>query len=143
MRLVRTARLLVAPLLLAAVVACDDDDGNAPPPPAGSITLAVAPDTLEIDPGEGGSFTVTVTRENPFEGPVELALESEDDGFTAAFDPAIIPSGSTTSAAIVAAGSDVEPGEYSVTVRAKGTGITDKTSVIIINVPEPEPDPGT
>jgi len=63
----------------------------------GSFTLSASPSPIEIQQGASGQTTITVTRSGGFTGAVTLALTGTSAGITAAFQPAIIPEGATTS----------------------------------------------
>lgn len=130
-RLIRAAG---ACLLLSAAVACGDDDGNAPPPPGG-FTLTLA--TTAASVVQGAAITpiaATIARNDPFEGPVTLAVESANGGITGSFDPAIVPAGASTSALTVSVADTVTPGDYPLTIRGTATGITDQTVTLTLTV---------
>lgn len=129
-RLIRSS----APLLLLAALACGDDDGNAPPPPTGGITVAVDSASRTVAPGGTTTIGITITRTTPFAGPVALSVESAQAGITGAFAPDTIGASATTSTLTVTAGATVAAGAYPITIRAKGTGITEQTATATITV---------
>lgn len=118
----RAAPLLVATLLAAA---CGDDDFVVPQP---AITVAVQPASVSFPTATGTSTTigVTITRSGGFTGPVAVTLENVPAGLTATPATATIAPGSTTAAFTLATATVSQP-RGTITVRARGQGVADRT----------------
>ncbi len=101
-------------------------------------TLAVSPASLTIQQGKTGTVTVNLTRTDTFKtDAVALSLEGAPAGVTGTFNPASATGASSTLTLNVAA--TAAPGRYTLTVRGKATGLTDKTATITLTV-EAAPD---
>lgn len=153
---IRTPRPRLAACLAAGLLwlaACGDSNG--PPfgvPPAGgggtggggaatgSIGVAVGSSSMTMTQGTSGTSTVTIVRTAPFTGAVTLAMEGAPTGVTAAFDPATLAAGVTTSTLTMTAAATAAPGTYATTLRASGTGVaavTAPVSVVVTAAPVP------
>ena len=126
-------RIMSALVVATTIAACSsgDDNGTEPTP---AIEIALSANTLTLTQGTSGTVNVTLTRAIGFTGPVTLAVEGLPAGVTAVAAPTPIPSGSTTSVITVTAAATATPGTANLTVRASGTGVTDKTGTIALTV---------
>ena len=126
-------RLMSALVVATTIAACSggDDNGTGPTP---SIDVALSANTLSLVQGTNGTVNVTLTRAGGFTGPVTLAVEGLPTGVTAVVAPTPIPSGSTTSVITISAAATAAAGTANLTVRASGSGVTDKTSAIALTV---------
>ena len=102
--------------------------------PAGGIALDQPFGGLTVMQGQTGSTAVAITRIPHFEGPVALSLEGTPAGVTGSFVPAVIPVGATTATLTVTVGGAVAEGFHTLTVRASGDGVADRTLVLLLRV---------
>lgn len=114
-------------LLLAA---CGDDD--PPTGTEGDFTFAVSPTTLSIAQGASAPVTATVTRTGGFAGAITGTVEGVPGGVT--LTPLAIPTGSTSAQVTVSVADTVTAGTYTITVRANGNGVTEKTATVALTV---------
>ena len=135
MRLVKlTGRRLMSALVLTGIVAAcsgGDDNGTEPTP---TIGIALSANTLTLAQGNSGTVNVTLTRAGGFTGPVTIAVEGAPTGVTPTAAPTPIPTGSTGSVITINVAATVTPGNYNLTVRGSGTGVTDQTGTIALTV---------
>jgi hypothetical protein len=127
--------------LMLATAACDgkppfDPDGGQPKPPGIGIALSVSSVALVQgdSTGNNGAVHITLTREGGYTGAVELVLEGAPAGVTGTFEPATVDSGATTSRLSLRANGSQETGSFALTVRARGQGVTEKTSALALSV---------
>lgn len=99
-----------------------------------SVSITSAPAALNVEAGQTGASTLTITRGGGFTGAVGVALLNAPAGITAAFNPASIATGSTTSAATFSVAANVAPGLYNLSVQATGAGVTAATTAIALTV---------
>lgn len=92
-----------------------------------AITVAAASTTPTVMQGATQQIPITITREGGFTGIVGLSVLGLPAGVTAAFAPATIESGATTSTLTLSSALTVQPGVKTVTLRASSQGIADKT----------------
>jgi Pro-kumamolisin, activation domain len=101
---------------------------------AGSFTLSASPTTLSLFQGGSGTSTVTVARQNGFNGSVSLSASGLPSGVTAAFNP----TGTATSSTLtLTASSTAQTGGYTVTVTGISGGLTNTTAVTLTLTPAP------
>ncbi len=113
--------------------ACGDDD--TPPTQAdGDFTFAVSPTTLTIAQGESAPVTATVTRTGGFAGAITGTVEGLPAGVT--LTPLSIATGSNTGQVTVSVASTAAAGTYTITVKANGTGVAEKTATVNLTVTE-------
>ncbi|MEO7996878.1 MAG: hypothetical protein ABI852_05505 [Gemmatimonadaceae bacterium] len=93
----------------------------------GVLDLASAATNVTVATGTTGSVPLTLTRSNGFIGQVGLTVEGLPANVTATFTPALLPTGTTVSTLTLAVASGAPPASLALTVRAKGTGVADKT----------------
>jgi trimeric autotransporter adhesin len=102
-----------------------------------AIAVSVAPTSLALNQGGNGTTAVTVARTN-FTGAVDLVLEGGPAGVTGSFAPANLTGAATASVLTVAVGSSAQLGTYDLTVRARGTGVTDASTAVSLTIaPQP------
>ncbi len=98
---------------------------------AGAASINVSAEAVTVTQGTSGASTITVSRSN-FTGTVTLAAENVPSGVTVTFNPVTLTG--TTSTATVVVPSALAVGNYSITVRATGTGVSDATATIALTV---------
>jgi hypothetical protein len=128
----RTFAILVAAGAAAACGGGGDDDTGTNPTPA--IGISVTPTSLSLAQGANGTVTATVSRSGGFAGNIDLSLEGAPTGVTGSFTPSSVTGSFTTSTLTVTAAASTAPGNYNLTVRAKGTGVTDQTAAVALTV---------
>lgn len=129
----RALRACTTVLALPVLFACSGD-GSGPiiTPPTQSISIAVAPATLELNQGANGNVTVTLTRNGGYTGAVTVAVEGLPAGVTI---PGItIASGSNSGTLNVAAAAAAAAATTGLTVRATGTGVSAATASLSVTV---------
>lgn len=146
----RQAILLLFPLL-ALLSGCGGDNTYNPAlegegPGAGpSFSLAVAPASRTVVPGQSAAYTATLTAQNGFESAVALSVSGLPEGAEAAFAPASVTptTGGATSALTVTTEAEaveatarrgrVTPtGSYTLTVTGTGGGVTRQAQVTLV-----------
>ncbi len=135
--LVRTVRLASPLVILSTLLlgSCGDGGGGTPPPTP-TISVALGSSTLTLTQGQNNTVTVSVTRGGGYSGAVDLSLEGAPDGVSGTFEPASIPSGSTTSTLTLTATMAAAAGAHNLTVRARGQGVQEKTAALALTVQE-------
>ena len=122
-------------IVVTAAAACGGgDDDTTGPTPTPAIGISVSPTSLSLPQGANGSVTATVSRSGGFAGNIDLSLEGAPTGVTASFSPASVAAGATTSTITITAAASTAPGNYTLTLRAKGTGATDQTASVALTV---------
>jgi uncharacterized membrane protein len=101
-----------------------------------SISLAAAPTSLSLAQGatSGNTVTITLTRAGGFTGAVNLALTGAPAGTNGAFNPAALPTGTTSSTLTVNVGAATATGNYTLVVTASGTGVSNAVLNIALTV---------
>jgi hypothetical protein len=129
-RIVRACTTVIAiPLLFAC-----GKDGSGPivTPPTQSISISVAPATLELNQGASGTVTITLTRSGGFTGAVNVAVEGLPAGVTI---PGITIASSSSSGTLnVSAAAAAAAATSNLTIRATGTGVTAATASLSLTV---------
>lgn len=141
MRAVALTRSLPAwlPVLILSVsLGCGDGGGGGPVQPMPTISLTLGSPTAQVNAGSSGTATVTVGRGGGYAGAVALAAEGAPTGVTVTFSPASVPNGSATSALSIAAAASTVPGNYSLTIRGTGSGVSPAVAQLALTVaPKP------
>ncbi|MCC6317080.1 MAG: hypothetical protein IT361_05245 [Gemmatimonadaceae bacterium] len=101
-----------------------------------SFALSVAPTALTITTGASATANVTLVRTNYGDG-VNFAFDAPHPGITGSFVPGA--TGGNASVLTVAVAQNVPAGAYTATVRANGTGVTERTATLTVNVALPAP----
>ncbi|MBC7896648.1 MAG: hypothetical protein H7066_14625 [Cytophagaceae bacterium] len=96
-----------------------------------SVSLVSAPESLFVFQGAQSTSTLTITRNN-YAGDVTLAVTGAPAGMTVSIAPN--PVSATTSVLTVTASVAVPAGRHVLTVTASGTGITNATRTVAVNV---------
>jgi len=99
-----------------------------------SIGLVAGASTVSIPQGQTGTVALTLDRQGGFAGTVTLAAEGLPANVTPTFSPANFGAGVTSSTLTFSVGSAAVAGVTNVTVRATGTGVTDKTVVVQLTI---------
>lgn len=101
-----------------------------------TTSLTVTVPAINITPGSNGvtgpagtpvSLPVTIDRTGGFTGAVNLSVENLPSNVTGSFSPSTIQAGSTTSTLTLTSNALTALGTFTVTIRAGGTGVADKT----------------
>lgn len=136
-RAITRSAVLASAVMLVACSGGKSSTVIEPPAPA-SIFLSTSTGTLAVAQGASGTATVTVGRFN-FTGDVALTAEGLPTGVTAAFTPATLGVGETASSVALTVAGTVTAGTSTVTIRARATGVADRTTTIALTV---TPAPG-
>jgi hypothetical protein len=127
------------PFLLMCTVAAacgsgSDPHGSGGTGPAPVISISVAPTTIRVVQGTMITVTITVQRTAGFAGSVTVALEGLPAEVPAS-TPSQVTSGSVTTVSMPIAATATAPlGLYTITVRAKGSGVSDATTSLALTV---------
>jgi subtilase family serine protease len=99
---------------------------------APSFTVSASPGSLTLAQNGSGSSTITTTVAGGFSSAIALTSSGAPSGVTVAFTPSSIAApGSGTSTMTVKAGKRTAIGNYTITIKATGGGITNSTSVAL------------
>jgi hypothetical protein len=120
---------------LAVFLGCSGGDGPSGP---SSIDVALSSPTVSIVQGSSSSLTVTVARTN-FSGDVQLSVEHSVSGVTTTLTSATLGAGQNQSTLTVNVAAAATAGTNNLTVRARGTNVTDRTVSLALTV---TPAPG-
>lgn len=105
-----------------------------PPPPAGSIVIVPSTGNASVQQGSTAAITVLVSRAGGATGPVTVSVEGLPAGVTAPqSNETTAGAGTTVTITFNAAGSAV-PGRTTLTLRAKGSGVTDATAAFDLTI---------
>ncbi len=100
-------------------------------PKGPDYTLAITPDTVQVNPGEKATFTISVSSDSGYAQLVNLITSDLPSGSTAQFEPsAVAPTSQST--LTVQLSKDVAPGFYRITVT--GSGVEGKRVSAILQV---------
>ncbi len=95
-----------------------------PPPEQGSIAMALSSSSGTVTGSGSLTTVVSVTRSGSFAGSVTLATTGLPAGVTSSFTPTSLAAGQTSSTLSLTVAENAAVGEYVVTVRASGQGVT-------------------
>lgn len=123
----RFIRLGAAVLFLAA--ACKHNKTTTEP--TGDFSISAAPTAVSVQAGSEGSVTISLSRTSPFDNAVALSLIGMPAGVTGQLSTTTIPVGSSTATLNLVVAATVVPGNYSLTIRGSGGGLTDETTVTL------------
>ena len=133
-KVARRRTLLLSALAVVAgivtITACSTEEN----PPAGTLSVAVSPNSINVAAGGTGSSSATITRGGSFTGPVELSQTGAPAGITVTFSPAALPAATTTSTVNVSVGAAIAPGSHAITIRAAGDNVTTATTTLTVVV---------
>ncbi len=122
------SRLASAAIVAVLVGACSDSTSTPKP------SIGVSVQTLSVTQGTTGTTSVTIQRNNGYNAAVDLTLEGAPAEVSGVFSPSRVTNPGTASSLAVTVGSSVAPQTYSLTVRAKGTGVSDSTATLSLTV---------
>ncbi len=92
-----------------------------------AIALSAGTSATTLVRGATATIPLTVARSGGFAGAVDLTVEGLPAGVTAAFVPSTLNASQTTSVLTLTGGAAATLGTSNITVRARGTGVTDRT----------------
>lgn len=132
-------RKLVTFGLAAAVAACgggsDTPTGANPGTQTPTLDLAISGATVSVQQGATSTgLTLTITRGGGLTANVDLSVEGAPAGVTPVLTPASLATGATASVLTLVAGSTATVGTANLTIRAKATGVADKTASLALTV---------
>lgn len=105
-----------------------------------SFTVTAVPASQTVNAGGSTTYTVTVTSEDTFSGPVALTLSSVNSNLSGSFSPATVTvpaGGSATSTLTVTAQTAITAGSYTVVIRGSASIETHTTTVTVV-IPAPD-----
>jgi hypothetical protein len=102
------------------------------PAPADDFSVAVSPSSVSVDPGKSVTATVATTLTKGGAQDIALSAGGLPSGVTAAFSPATVTTGKSSTLTLTAAPS-ASPGTASVTVTGKGTEVS-RTAALSVAV---------
>lgn len=102
--------------------------------PSPSIALTAGAGALSVVQGAAGTVPITITRSNGYADAVTLAVTGLPTGVTAAFAPATIAAGSTTSTLTLTVAGTTAAATTPLTITASGTGVTAQTATVNLTV---------
>jgi hypothetical protein len=97
-----------------------------------TVSASPASQTVLVN-GDDVTYDVTIARSGGFTGPVTLAASGVPAKTDAAFSPATVPSGQTTSNLTLTTTDKSKPDVYSVTISGQGGGLT-RTAAVTLSV---------
>jgi subtilase family serine protease len=97
-----------------------------------SFTISASPTSISVDRGSSGTSTITTTISGGFNSAITLTASGEGSNQTVTFSPSSIAApGSGTSTMTVKVGSRATLGDHTITITAKGGGVTHTTTVTL------------
>ncbi|HEY6829625.1 MAG TPA: hypothetical protein VI259_22360 [Gemmatimonadaceae bacterium] len=130
-------RRLAVLIVATAAVACGGGGDSTGTNPTPSIGLSVTPTSLSLTQGANSSVTATIARSGGFAGNIDLTLEGAPTGVTASLTPSTLTGAFTTSTVTITTAASTAPGNYTLTIRAKGSGVSDQTAAVALTVAAP------
>ncbi|MES2180071.1 MAG: hypothetical protein V4550_19595 [Gemmatimonadota bacterium] len=128
-----------APLVLcaAALFGCEKIDKvlEGPQPIIAKVAVGVA-SPLNLSQGSEQTVSATITRIGAFTAEAALTVEGVPDGVTATVGPPATSGLITTTPVSLRASADTKLGTYLLTLRARGTGVSDATTPLVLNIVE-------
>ena len=133
----RISRLVLAASVLVWTACGGKKSVTNPPPTTASIAVTSGATALSVAQGAAGTAAITVARTN-FTGDVALTAENLPTGVTATFSPASLTAGATSSSlSLATSGTAAVGGPTTITIRARGTGVSDATVTIALTITAP------
>jgi hypothetical protein len=130
-----------APLVAACIAlsACESGSGTRPGPLEGPSIKSVTPSTTNVSVSltNYGSIPITVERGGSYDGQINLSISGLPNGVVGVFTPAVLGTFNATSVLALTVFPTAVAGTSTATVRASGTGVSDKTVPISITVTIP------
>lgn len=130
-------QLLVGLSAVALLAACSGGDSGTDPVTNPGITLSASASSGTVARGASGTTSLTLTRVDGFAGSVALSAEGVPSGVTVSFAPQSLTGTTLSSVATITVGTTAAPGASTITFKASGTGVTDKTVSYALTVPSP------
>ncbi len=131
-------RLFSALIAVSLLAACGGGgDGTTPPVSNPAITLTASSTSGSVARGASATTTLTLARVDGYAGAVALTAEGVPAGVTVQFAPASLTGTTLSSTATISVAANAAPGAVSLTFRAAGAGVTDKTVQYALTVPAP------
>lgn len=128
----RTMRTISYALLAIASASCGaSTDGVVDP---GSITISLPTASGTLVAGATATFGVSVGRTGSFAGAIDVTVEGLPTGVTASVVPTQVAAGVTSATVNLTGAATAVAGASTLTVRAKGTGVSDKTATFSLTV---------
>jgi hypothetical protein len=128
------ARIAGYALMSATFAACSGSDGGTITTTS-AITVALGASSGSLTAGGTSSVAVTVSRSGSFTGAVDLSVEGLPTGVTASITPSPVQSGVTSATVtLTAAATAAATTNTPLTIRAKGSGVTDATAAYALSV---------
>lgn len=125
--------LLSLAAAIAVAAGCSDSGGSGLNP---DYSLSVAPASLTVVPGGGGSSTTVTIDRTDFTGEVTLSLSGVPAGVSGVFDP--VATTGTTSTLTLSSGIGPTPGDYNMIVRGTAT-VGDRSRQFALTIEPPPP----
>jgi hypothetical protein len=98
--------------------------------PAGpSFQLSATPALVTVTTGSSASVSLKLAAGGGFNSAVTLSATGLPSGITAAFTPATLPAGTTSSALQISASANAAPGSFSFNISGSGGGVTNTLAV--------------
>src|SRR5690606_22837805 len=102
-----------------------------------TLSIAVAPDTVDLTRGATATATVNVTRGGGFEGAVAVGREGLPAGVTAS--TLTVAAGANSGQVALTATASAAQGVHAVTARGTGEGVSAATDAFHVSVHDAEP----
>ncbi len=134
LRTSRIDRFAVLSAVLLITACSTGGDSMEPQPMTGSISVSVSPTSDAVEQGEATVVTATVTRSGGFSGSVTISVTGAPSGVTATVGTAATMGSATVASVAIEVGPDVDPGVYSITLRASGSGVSTTTATYSLTV---------
>jgi hypothetical protein len=95
----------------------------------GSFSLSASPGNVTLRPGQGATYTLSMTTSGGFSGSVTLSVSGIPGGATATFDPTSLSPSSTSSTLTVATSKSTPAGTYTLTITGTSGSLTSRVTV--------------
>lgn len=121
---------------LVTLVGCQSDTSPmaAPDQVEPAIGVQLSSPALSVYQGESVSIVVNVWRSGGFTGAIALDVRGEPDGVTPVLDAPVVLMGSSSCTLTLEATDTMEPGTYTLTVIANGTGVDEESASLVLTV---------
>ena len=119
-------------LLVLGLSACQKDSAAPDVDDDQGLAVSLSTSSISLGPGANGSITITITRVGGFSGTVTLSIEGSPPGVWTSVVPGSLSASTTATLLLAVTGKAV--GNHSLTVRAKGSGVSDVTAGLSLTV---------
>ncbi len=99
-----------------------------------TISISINPAAASVEQGSSTDVAVTVTGAGGFSGTATVSVDGVPTGVTGTVGNVQSSGGNTTATATIAVGSGVAAGNYDLTIRATGSGVSAVTSAFTLTV---------